>query len=65
MANFAVHTIGDESFDFRGDAGYQVLASGALHVIDPENGRQIHFGPAAWCRVEEAGGDYRIADTAW
>jgi len=65
MANFAVHTIGGESFDFRGGAGYQLLASGALQVIDPENGRQLHFGPAAWSRVEEAGGDYRITDSAW
>jgi hypothetical protein len=68
MANFAVFVIGAESaesFKFHGDASYQLLDSGAVQVIDPENERQIHFGPAAWSRIEETGGDYRINDSAW
>lgn len=65
MANFAVFLIEPESFSFRGDANYKLLDSGALQVIDPENDRQLHFGPAAWSRIEEAGGDYRITDSAW
>jgi len=65
MANFVVFMIGAESFDFRGDASYKLLDSGALQVIDPEHGRQLHFGPSAWSHIEESGGDYRMNDSAW
>ena len=65
MADFAVFLIGAETFEFRGGATYDVLDSGAVQVIDPENGRQLHFGPAAWSRIEESGGDYRIERSAW
>jgi hypothetical protein len=65
MANFAVILIGTEAFEFHGEASYRLLDSGALQVIDPDNGRQIHFGPAAWSRIEESGGDYRIEHSAW
>jgi hypothetical protein len=65
MANFAVFLIGAETFEFRGAASYDLLDSGAVQVIDPENNRQLHFGPAAWSRIEESGGDYRIERSAW
>jgi hypothetical protein len=65
MANFAVFLIGVDDFEFHGDATYQLLDNGALQVIDPENQRQIHFGPAAWSRIEESGGNYRIEHSAW
>lgn len=65
MTNFAVFLIGAEDYHFRGDASYVLLDNGAVHVTDPENQRQIHFGPAAWSRIEESGGDYRIEASAW
>jgi hypothetical protein len=65
MANFAVVLIGAERLEFRGAATYDVLDSGVVHVVDPDNSRQLHFGAAAWSRIEESGGDYRIERSAW
>jgi hypothetical protein len=65
MANFAVLLIGAERLEFGGAATYDLLDSGVLQVVDPDNDRQLHFGPAAWSRIEESGGDYRIERSAW
>ncbi|GAB7003699.1 hypothetical protein JCM18899A_11700 [Nocardioides sp. AN3] len=65
MANFTVFLIGAERYEFGGTATYDLLDTGAVQVIDPDNDRQLHFGPAAWSRIEESGGDYRIERSAW
>ena len=57
MATFTVFLMTGGDFQFTDDAGYTVLDSGALEVLDPANTRHIVFGPAAWQRLEESSKD--------
>ena len=65
MANFAVILIGAERLEFRGAATYDLQDSGVVQVADPDNDRQLHFGPAAWSRIAESGGGNRMGRSAW